>query len=103
MPSKNRTRAPSVSDKYEVFLPFIVPHFNYCPEIWHFCDESATAKLEKVNERALRFVFNEKQTPYSELLNTTGLPSLVNKRLAKIVWTVFNVINNEHITWAKQH
>ena len=59
--------------------------------------------LSLMKKRALRFVFNEKQTPYSELLNTTGLPSLVNQRLAKIVWTVFNVINNEHITWAKQH
>ena len=58
--------------------------------------ESAIAKLEKVNERVLRFVFNEKQRPYSELLNKIGLPSLETQRLAKIVCTVFNVINNEH-------
>ena len=32
----------------------------------------------------------------SELLNKIGLPSLENQRLAKIVCTVFNVINNEH-------
>ena len=49
-----------------------------------------------MNERALRFVFNEKQTSYCELLNRIGLPSLENQRLAKIVSTVFNVINNEH-------
>ena len=33
--------------------------FNYCSEIWDFCNENITAKLEKVNERAFRFVFNE--------------------------------------------
>ena len=103
MPSKNGTRAPSVSDKYKVFLPFIVPQFNYCPEIWHFCDKSATAKLEKVNERALRFVCNEKQTRYSELLNRVGLQSLVNQHVAKIVYTVFHVISIGHITWNKEH
>ena len=27
------------------------------------------ASLEKVNERTLRFVFNEKQTPYCELVD----------------------------------
>ena len=62
----------------------------------HFCNKSAIAKLEKVNERALRFVFNDKQWPYPGLLNKIGLPSLENQRLAKIVCTVFNVINNEH-------
>ena len=53
-------------------------------------------RLRLHHERALRFVFNEKQRPYSELLNKIGLPSLENQRLAKIVCTVFNVINNEH-------
>ena len=79
-----------------LYLAFIIPHFNYCSETWHFCNTSAIAKLEKVNERALRFVFNEKQRPYSELLNKIGLLSHENQRLAKIVCTVFNVINNEH-------
>ena len=78
-----------------LYLAFIIPHFNYCSETWHFCNKSAIAKLEKVNERALRFVFNEKQRPYSELLDKIGLPSLENQRLAKIVCTVFNVINSE--------
>ena len=77
-----------------LYLAFIIPHFNYCSETWHFCNKSAIAKLEKVNERALRFVFNEKQRPYSELLDKIGLPSLENQRLAKIVCTVFNVILN---------
>ena len=67
---------------------------NCCPETWHFY--SATAKLEKANVHALHIVFNEQQTPYSELLNRIGLPSLVNQHLAKITYTVFNVINNEH-------
>ena len=79
-----------------LYLSFIIPHFKYCSETWHFCNKSATAKLEKVNERALRFVFNEKQTSYCELLNRIGVPSLENQRLAKIVSTVFNIINNEH-------
>ena len=71
-------------------------HFNYCSENWHFCSKSETAKLEKVNERALRFVFNQKQTPYCELLNKIGLPSLTIQRLVKIVCAVFRAINNDH-------
>ena len=85
-----------------LYLAFIIPHFNYCSETWHFSNKSAIAKLEKVNERALHFVFNEKQRPYSELLSKIGLPSLENQRLAKIVCTVFNAINNKHAPKSKK-
>ena len=87
---------PAYETRKSLYLAFIIPHFNYCSETWHCCNKNATAKLEKVNERALRFVFNEKQTPYCELLDKIGLPSLVNQRLAKIVCTVFKVINSDH-------
>ena len=30
------------------------PQFNYCSETRHFCSKSASAKLEKENERALK-------------------------------------------------
>ena len=53
-----------------------------------------TANLEKVRQRALRFVFNEKQTPCYKLLTRIGLQSLENRCVAKIVFTDFNVINN---------
>ena len=79
-----------------LYLGFIIPHFNYCSETWHFCNKNITAKLEKVNERALRFVFNEKQMSYCELLDKIGLPSLANQRLAKIVCKVFKAINSDH-------
>ena len=80
-----------------LYLGFLIPHFNYCSETWHFCHKNITAKLEKVNERALRFVFNEKQTSYCELiLDKIGLPSLANQPLAKIVCTVFKAINRDH-------
>ena len=79
-----------------IYFAFIIPHFNYCSETWHFSSKSASAKLEKLNERALRFVFNEKQTQYQELLNKIGLRSLTNQRLAKIVCMVYKAIHYDH-------
>ena len=51
------------------------------------------ANVVKLNTDAYMYV----QRPYSELLNKIGLPSLENQRLAKIVCTVFNAINNEYV------
>ena len=45
--------------KRRLYHAFIIPHLDYCSETWHFCSKNDTAKLEKANERALRFVFND--------------------------------------------
>ena len=45
-----------------LYLGFIFLHFNYCSETWHYCNKNITTKLENVNDSALRFVVNEKQT-----------------------------------------
>ena len=41
------------------------------------------AKLEKVNERAVRVVFRDKRTPYEELLSVFGRRTLLEQRLQK--------------------
>ena len=46
-----------------LYRAFIAPHFNYCAESWHFCGNRLTEKLEKLNERALRFVYQNKISP----------------------------------------
>ena len=77
-------------------MSFITPHFNYCSETWHFCNKSASDKIEKVNERAVRFVFGDKSTPYSELLRKLGRKTLKEERLFKIVNTVYKLINHSN-------
>ena len=37
----------------DLYLAFILPHFNYCSETWNFCSKSAADKLERLNERAI--------------------------------------------------
>ena len=69
--------------------------FNYCAETWHHCSKRCAAKLEKVNERAIRFVCNaNKSTPYEALLKQLGLSTLLNQRLTKIATTVFKTLHN---------
>ena len=42
---------------------FIAPHFDYWSDVWHFSSKTASDKLEKVNERALRFVIGKMSFP----------------------------------------
>ena len=44
-------------------------HLIYCSTIWHFCLKSDSDKLEKLHERALRSVIQDKENDYQYLIN----------------------------------
>ena len=76
-------------------MSFIVPHFDYCAQIWQFCDKGSGEKLEKVNERVVRFVFRDKRTPYEKLPGALGRKTLLGQRFHKILCTVYTLVNHE--------
>ena len=57
-----------------IFRAFIVS--NYCPLVWHFCGKRNTSKIEKLQERALRFVFNDFTSSYDNMLEKAELTKL---------------------------
>ena len=63
--------------------------------MWHFCKQSDTCKLERVQERALRVIFNSKTESYLELLNRTRLNSL--HYIAVLMFKVKNSIALNYI------
>jgi hypothetical protein len=46
-------------NKITIFHTFILSNFNFCPLAWHSCTNKNSKKLEKVQERALRFVYED--------------------------------------------
>jgi hypothetical protein len=51
-------------NKLTIFHTFILSNFNFCPLAWHFCTNKNSKKLEKVQERALRFVYEDYNSSY---------------------------------------
>ena len=62
--------------KLQLYKAAILPHLT-CSTIWHFCRASDKRKLERVQERALRVVFNNNSVSHDELLKLAELSSLV--------------------------
>ena len=69
-------------------------NFNYCPLTWHFCGEKNTKKIEKIQERALRFIYRDYDSSYESLLLKSQLPSLKVRRLRAIALEAFKILNN---------
>ena len=62
--------------------------------IWHFCSQCKTNKLEKFQERALRFVYNDYISSHADLLKTAGAEYLHIKRAKEMAREVFKIVNN---------
>ena len=48
----------NLETKLLIYKSFINSNFNYCPLVWHFCSKTSSDKLERIQYKALRLVFN---------------------------------------------
>ena len=72
-----------------IYKSFIASNFNYCPVSWMFCGRKNANKLEKLQERALRFVFNDINGSYTDLLKRGNFLSLSAYRIRSLAIEVF--------------
>ena len=79
--------------KLNLFQTFIMCHFNYCPLVWHFCSISDRKKMEKVQHRALKFIYNDFVSSYSVLRNKANKPLLYVNRMRQIMLEIYKNIN----------
>ena len=77
-----------------IFHSFILSNLSFCPLTWHFCGKSNTDKIEKIQERALRFVYDDYCSSYDQLLSKANLPSLYIRRIRSMALETFKIINN---------
>ena len=68
-------------NRLSIFYTFILSNFINCPLAWHFCNEKNSRKLEKNQECDLRFVYDDFNSTYVDLLAKANVPSLHIRRL----------------------
>ena len=89
--------------KLTIFKSFILSNFNYCATVWHFCGKQDAQKLEKIQERALRFVYCDYQSSYQSLLTRSNCETLHISRLKQIAIEVFKITNNLSPVYLKKY
>jgi len=80
--------------KLQLYKSAILPNLTYCHIVWHFCKASDARKSERVQERALRAIYNDRNATYKELLEKGRLSSLENRRLQDILILMYKVKNS---------
>ena len=83
-----------------IFKSFISSNFSYCPVSWMFSGKTNLNKLEKLQERALRFVFRDTTSPYDSLLKRGNfLPLSVHRMrcLGIEVYKCLHGLNSDYL------
>ena len=74
-----------------LYNSYVMSYFTYCSAIWHNCSESDNQKLERLNARALRCVYNKRRAP--PFSNDDHGSTLSNRRLQDIAILIFKAVN----------
>ena len=80
----------SISSKMCLYNSYVMAYFTYCSAIWNNCNESDKQKLERLNVRALRCVYNKRVPLHGD--DDYGL-TLSNRRLQDIAILIFKAVN----------
>ena len=83
-----------------IYKTFIMSNFNYCPVIWMFTSKASISKLETLQKRALRFVLNDYESTYQNLLhncNVPGIKILLLRNLAIEVYKWFTSLIENYL------
>ena len=67
---------------------YFMSNFNYCPLVWMFSNATS------LKERALRFLYNNYQLTYEELLDKANSSTMNVKRLRFLCVKIYKTINN---------
>ena len=88
------SRLLDIKSRKIIFNSFIRSNFDYCPLAWHFCGKQNNAKLEKLQERALRIIYKDYKSTYDELLISSKNTTILISHLKIVTLGVFKYIHS---------
>ena len=72
---------------------FFKTQFNYCPLIWMFHSRENNRKINRLHERCLRTIYNDKQSSFNELLEKDGSVSIHERNLQVLATEMYKISN----------
>ena len=73
---KRLANSMDVTTKLSILQSFIRSNFSYCCHIWYFCSPTLRDKLDKIQHKGLRYVYNDYNSSYTVLLERSGMQSV---------------------------
>ena len=82
----------SQSQRATLCNSYVNSYFKYCSLVWHFGSVKNIHNTEKLHERAIRFVYDDYESDYFELLKEKKLCTLYTQRLQDMCCEIYKAI-----------
>ena len=83
----------SFNAKRVLISSYIISNFNYCPLVWMFSTAKSLNKIDSLQKRALRFLYNDYSISYEGLLEEAGKVKMNVYRLRNLCVEIYKTIN----------
>ncbi len=80
-------------ERFLLYKSFILSNFNHCRLVWHCVSVKLMRKMERVQERALRFLLSDSFACYEQLLIESGMSSLHLCRVRALATEIYKCMN----------
>ena len=72
---------------------FFKAQFSYCPAVWKFHNRSLNNKINRLHERCLKIIYNDKHLNFEELLVKYNSVSLHHNNIHTLAIEMYKVVN----------
>ena len=72
---------------------FIASEFGYCPLVWMFHSRILNSRVNKLHERALRMVYQDYASSFTELLEKDNSTTIHSRKIQLLAIELFTVKN----------
>ena len=79
---------------------YVLSNFDYCSIVWHFCGIGDNHKIERINERSLRYIYDDYEHDYFEIIHSKNEPTMYVRRLRKMcseIWKTLHGTNAKYM------
>ena len=83
-----------ITKKRILMNTFFTSKFSYCPLVWMCHSRTNNSKINRLHERCLRIVYNDKQSLFNELLEKDGSVSIRMRNIQISATEMYILINN---------
>ena len=85
---------PNFEEKKTLINSYFHSNFKYCLLVWMFSSPKSLNKIESLQKRALRFLYEDYVSSYEELLQKAGKETMKNYRLRSLCIEIYKSVSN---------
>ena len=84
----------TINQRKVIMKTFVLSHFGYCPLIWMFCGRTLNNKINKIQERSLRMVYDDHTSTFESLLERDQSFTIHETNIQSLAIELYKVVFN---------